>query len=182
MLIFYRLHQRTATRGHVGRTQVRTLLVSRLTLFNCRRGNEVATMKIHHWNDAVNDALIDMSRVEDKRTEEERRILKKLKIVYIPGKARHLVLVMIPTDIYLGISKLVELRSIYVSSTYDYVFAAGRGSDEHVIGNQCVAFVCQEAGITNSQITATKMRHRISTMYAAMDVPARERQTFYDVM
>jgi len=28
-------------------------------------------------------------------------------------------------------------------------------------------------------ISATKMRHHISTLYAAMDVPARERSYFY---
>ena len=47
-------------------------------------------------------------------------------------------------------------------------------------GWHSVQRVCSEANISEpSKITATAMRHRASTIYAAMEVPEHERQLFY---
>ena len=43
--------------------------------------------------------------------------------------------------------------------------------------------MCREAGIENpSLLTATKMRHRASTLHAALEVPEQECDFFYNHM
>lgn len=48
-------------------------LVSRLTLFNARRGGEPSRMMMSEFEDAVNDKWIDWSRVNSVRDEIEKK-------------------------------------------------------------------------------------------------------------
>jgi len=43
--------------------------------------------------------------------------------------------------------------------------------------------VCKDAQVAKPEmLTATKMRHRVSTLYAAIDIPVQQRQFFYKHM
>ena len=75
----------------------------------------------------------------------------KFLLTYQKGKGAKIVPVLIPNDIMPAIRKMVEIRD--------------------------------EAGVALQEnpyrITATKMRHHASTLYALLDIPEQERQSFY---
>lgn len=45
-------------------TELRDLLVCRLTLFNARRGGEPCRLRLREWQDAVQNAWVDESQIE----------------------------------------------------------------------------------------------------------------------
>lgn len=70
-----------------------------------------------------------------------------------------------------------ELReSASVNSSNPYMFLCAQGSDNHVSGWHCVQHVCNMVGNLKKSnlLTATKMRHQASTIYASIDVPEGE--------
>jgi hypothetical protein len=84
----------------------------------------------------------------------------------------------------------VSLRStVAINPVNIYLFPATRNSTWPVMGNQCIAAICVAAGIQapdrvtaakeGNKVTATKMRHRASTIYAGLDVPEKDRKAFY---
>ena len=53
----------------------------------------------------------------------------------------------------------------------------------YVLGWNAINKMCKESKVKKPELlTATMQRHRISTMYAALDVPESERQYFYKHM
>ena len=169
--------------------QLRTLLVCRLTLFNARRSGEPAKLLLKDWSDAENGAWID-PRFQRNLSPADQLLMGQYKLTYIPGKGKSLVPLLFPEDLVPGMQKLVSLRKhVGINPNNRFVFAATRGSTRPVMGNQCIAAVCLAAGVTESgrvtganetsRVTATKVRHRASTMYAGLDVPEKDRATFY---
>jgi len=107
-----------------------------------------------------------------------------LQVCYQSGKGNnHLVPLLVPLDIVEGLRKLVDksVRSrVGIADSNVSVFPSTNGSAGHVSGWHAVHKVCVEAGVRDvHRLTATKMRHRASTLYAAMDLPESERQHFY---
>ena len=161
---------------------LRSLIVSRLTLFNARRGGEPARLTLQEWKDAEQDAWIDQQLIQNVEDPLEKGLLGKFKLAYMSGKGtKYLVPVLIPIDLVPAIKKLVEIRDIVgVRPDNPYLFANMQNSLDYVSGWQCVRDVCKAAGIENhSRLTATTMRHRASTLYALEDVPEQERESFY---
>jgi hypothetical protein len=169
--------------------QLRTLLVCRLTLFNARRGGEPAKLRLTNWVDAEKGSWVDPRAIASLE-EGDRLLTGAYLITWIMGKGKSLVPILFPKDIVMGIRKLVSLRTaIEINPANKFLFPATRGSTNPVMGNQCIAAVCQAAGIQEpdqvtaakepNKITATKMRHRASTIYAGLDVPERDRKAFY---
>ena len=63
------------------------------------------------------------------------------------------------------------------------MFHCTQNSSLHVSGWHAVNRVCKDAHVAKPEmLTATKMRHRVSTLYAALDVPVQEHQFFYKHM
>jgi hypothetical protein len=169
--------------------QLRTLLVCRLTLFNARRGGEPARLRLTSWFDAEKGSWVDPKAVE-RLSEGDRLLTGAYLITWIVGKGKQLVPILFPKDIVKGIRKLVSLRAtVAINPINRYLFPATRNSTRPVMGNQCIAAICLAAGIQapervtaakeGNKITATKMRHRASTVYAGLDVPEKDRKAFY---
>jgi integrase len=159
--------------------RLRSLLACRLTLFNARRGGEPAKMTMQDWLDAESDVWVDKQRTE-KLYDYEKQMLDELKLAYMEGKSRQLVAILIPIDCLPGIRKLVKLRSAMgVNNENTYLFAAGRGSMDHIQGSQAINEVCQATG---TKLTATDIRHRTSTLYALLDLPEKDMRYFYTHM
>ena len=56
-------------------------------------------------------------------------------------------------------------------------------SQDHVIGSHAISRVATTAGVSRpSKFTATKMRHKMSTLYAQLDLPDQDRDLFYKRM
>jgi len=167
-------------------TELRDLTVSRLTLFNARRGGEPSRMSLTEWDDADNSVWLDPLR-QQAMTESEVSLFQGMKLTYQGGKGNnHLVPILIPHDTIHAMRTLSnkEVRVMSdVSGSNEYMFPCTQQSDTHVGGWHAVKRICVDAQIENHEmLTATKMRHRISTIYAAIDVPEADRPFFYKHM
>lgn len=164
---------------------LRDSLCSRLTLFNARRGGEPSRLKLSHFVDAVSKRWINKAKVLEL-PEWERRLCDELLIAYQPGKGNHLVPVLIPSDCLKGLDIIsnTDTREIAgVSDSNTYLFPNTNKSPDHVIGWDATNKMCLEAGVCNpNQLTASKQRHRISTIYCALGAPENEREYFYKHM
>jgi hypothetical protein len=162
--------------------RLRSLVVSRLTLFNARRGGEPARLHLQEWLDAENDSWIDKQLVMNVDDPLEKELLGKFKLAFQPGKgSRSLVPVLIPLDTVEAVRKLVDIRTaVGVNIENPYLFPYTQKSDGFVSGWHSVHEVSSAAGVQfPARLTATRMRHRASTLYALEDVPDKERDAFY---
>jgi len=162
--------------------ELRDLVVSRLTLFNARRGGEPARLLVSEWKDGENGVWFDRNRIE-KLSEEDARLFSEMMLTYQSGKGdKHLVPVLIPRDVVKGMEILCdpEVRDqADVLERNIFMFPATHKSTVHVNGWHSVSRICSAAEVEAGKVTATKQRHRISTLYASLDVSETERPMFY---
>ena len=106
--------------------------------------------------------------------------------MYQTGKGiNHLVPVIVPTDTTEAVKKVADVEVRKVCGILDdnlYLFPNALMSLCQVSGWHVISRVCEKAGIEEHEVTATKMQHLASTMYAALDVPKAERSAFYTHM
>lgn len=159
--------------------QLRNLVCCRLTIFNARRGGEPARMTVDQWESR--DKWVNQSKL----TEEEKKYFKEMTVMYSTGKGNHLVSTIVPVDCIDGINILVD-ESIREASGVlkenKFLFPS-LSSLKHCSGWDCTNYACTKSGVGHaSSINATNNRGRLSTAYAAMDVPKHERELFYKHM
>ena len=167
--------------------ELRDLTVCRLTVFNARRDGEPAKLAVSEWKDAENNSWLNSSRFQTAATDSELALFRNLKVTYQSGKgSNHLVPVLIPSDVVAAMKVLscpAAREMADVQCNNNYMFPCTQQSSTHVIGWQAAHRVCIDANVDQpDRLTATKMRHRVSTLYAAMDIPEAERQFFYKHM
>lgn len=167
--------------------KLRDLTVTRLTLFNARRGGEPCRLKINEWQEAKEGVWIDKQKADAVDDPLHREMLDSYKVTYQTGKGNnHLVPILFPKDTVEAMNRLcdVEAREMAgIPNDNMYVFACTQNSSSHVSGWLALDTVCKEAGIQNkARINATKNRHRVSTMYAAFDLPEAKRALFFKHM
>ncbi|KAJ8046374.1 hypothetical protein HOLleu_05024 [Holothuria leucospilota] len=168
-------------------SKLRNLTVSRLTLFNARRGGEPSRMSLEEWQQASSNAWIDKQKASLISDPLEKHLLNDLKITYQAGKGNnHLVPILFPADCIAAMELLTckEVRATAgVKAENQYVFACTQTSSNHVSGWHAMNGICDDANVVNkSNLTATKNRHRISTIYASFDLPENERTLFFKHM
>ena len=165
--------------------ELRDLADCRLTLFNARRGGEPARLMLSNWEDEKNDAWLHKDCLSHM-AEEERSFFSQMKVMYQSGKRNHLVLFLVPADTTAALDKLCDSETraqSRVADTNRYLFPSTHQSPDHVYGWYAMNCVAQCAGVKVVKlITATKMRHRVSTIYASLDVPLNQRQNLYRYM
>lgn len=167
--------------------QLRDLVVARLTLFNARRGGEPCRLKINEWNEALQDVWIDKQRTDAVDDPIGKELLENIKVTYQTGKGNnHLVPVLFPKDTVEAMKLLTDKETRTAAGVHeanDYVFASTQNSSFHVSGWHALNGISSAAGIHNTaHINATKNRHRVSTLYAAMDLPQSKRELFFKHM
>lgn len=62
--------------------KMRNLIVSRLTMFNARRGGEPARITMKEWEEAANDSWVDPQLVETVKDPLEKALFKQFKLAY----------------------------------------------------------------------------------------------------
>ena len=162
--------------------ELRSLLVCRLTLYNGRRGGEPARLLLKEWIDAETDAWVSQNLVDCIKDPVEKLLIGKFKLAYQRGKgARKMVPILVPLGMVKAMSSFVKMRSSCdVLPDNPYLFASIKSTDGHAVGWQAVNSISIKAGVSNpSLLTATRMRHRASTIYALQDVNEQERHAFY---
>jgi integrase len=161
------------------------LINTRVTLFNGRRGGEPSRMLLSQLRDAENDLWVPEINPNIKDPLEQ-HLLTTTKIAYMGGKGKgknSLVSVLLPEDTMKGLRILADeqcRKDAGINPQNPYVFPL----TENSLGNRCgwkaLQSVAEKAQVPkDANMTATAFRHRISTLYAAMDVPADERNHMY---
>jgi len=163
--------------------ELRDLVLSRLTLFNARRGGEPARLTLSEWQEAVDGQWLDSAAIGNS-TDLEQRLFREFRITYQTGKGNnHLVPILFPLDTCQGMMKLTDqtVRSfVGIHQNNVYAFPNSKHSLDHVSGWHSVHRVSTDADIQCPELlNPTKMRHLISTLYAARDVPEQDRRLFY---
>lgn len=153
--------------------ELRNLACSRLTMFNARRGGEPCRMTIDHWQDR-----------KKWRNEKDEQFFKDIELTYCTGKGNHLISILIPKDTIQAMEILSNCsirKQARVMDTNQFLFPSTTSND-HISGWEATSRVVQQAGLNTTVINATNNRGRISTLYAALDVPERERELFFKHM
>ena len=163
--------------------ELRDLVLSRLTLFNARRGGEPARLTMTEWQEAVEGRWLNSTSVNNS-SDIERQLFREFKLTYQTGKGNnHLVPVLFPSDIVTATERLCDSAvrtSCGIHKNNAYVFPNSKHSLDHVSGWHSVNRVATDAKIHSPELlNPTKMRHLVSTLYAARDVPEKDRQLFY---
>ena len=161
--------------------EMRNIACTRITLVNGRRRGEVARFLVENWNDAESNAWIDDQRIQNL-DEADKALIKALKITYMTGKGKHHTVPLIfPPDTVPSIQKLVDPKIRIISGVLksnNYVFPSTRQSEL-----SAMKVICNLLPLKNPNIiTATCFRHRISALFAALDVPQHDKELFYNHM
>ena len=165
--------------------ELRDLSDCRLTMFNARRGGEPARLTIDNWMDARNNVRLNQERLVEM-DEVDKRLFSEMKVMYQSGKGTRLVPVLVPPDTLQALDKLCDSytrNDCGVLPSNRYLFPSTQNSEEHIYGWYAVHKVCVAAGVQEPRLlTATKMRHRVSTHYASLEIPEAQITFFYKHM
>ena len=162
--------------------QLRNLILTRLLLFNARRGEEPSRMNVSDWHNAkevqwIPPAVQNIASVTDKQ------IIKKFKLAQLVGKSS-IVPLLVPEDCWKGMDFLtdVEIRlQCGVNENNYYVFASTEDKESRARGWDAVASIINKVKYRlklPNNITATKQRHRAATCYASLDISPVEEEAF----
>ncbi len=163
--------------------EVRSIVISRLTIFNARRGGEPARLTLKQWEDAKTGSWLDQSAI-GRLDDNDKNILQNFKICYQAEKGiKHVVPVIIPKDTVSALNFLADqrIRLQYGILPSNYFVFATKGSDDHASGWHAVKEVCIAAGV-KGHVNATGVRHRASTVHASLQLPNKENRYFYSHM
>ncbi|XP_061182956.1 uncharacterized protein LOC133191225 [Saccostrea echinata] len=159
---------------------LRSLVVARLTLFNARRGEEASRLLISEWEEAEKGVWLPDEELEKITDPAEQYLLGQFKLAYLKGKGKKYVPILIPNDLLSAIQVIKRDRFLFgIREENPFLFATKIGLS-HCSGWHAVAKVCAETGI--HIITATKMRHRLSCIYASLDMSAENQKIFLQHM
>ncbi|XP_057298490.1 uncharacterized protein LOC130629354 isoform X2 [Hydractinia symbiolongicarpus] len=164
--------------------ELRDASCARLTLFNARRGGEAARLLLSEWEDAKSDAWIDSQRVEAIEDPIEKKLMSTLKITYQMGKGNFkLVPVLIPEDVQKALIMLADKKirkDVGISDQNKYLFPSTQGSECHASGWHVIQNLCSKLELKSSgTITATKQRHRVSTLFASLELSKSDREAIF---
>ena len=136
------------------------------------------------WEAAKNNRWIKQSNLNDLNQNRRDSIISN-KLIYQGGKGNgKLVPVIIVKEIVDTlnlISNEVIREKCGVSPFNKYLFASTQGSLDHVAGYNTLQTITVEAGVTKN-LTATKMRHRASTLFGELEMSLAQREFFYSHM
>lgn len=102
------------------------------------------------------------------------------------GKNTHLVPIIYPLDTLKSLEILsdpVIRKQATVEPSNPYLFPSTRNSEFHLSGWHGFDNICKKVDLKEPQnITFTKNRHLISSLYSIMELPEDQRSSFYDHM
>ena len=147
---------------------------------------EVSILQLDDWGDGKDDGWIDQQRVS-KLSKGDQMLVKSLKMIYIPGKGnRHVVPLLIPSDCVEAMEKIVHKdtrKNAGVAVGNDFIFPSTKHSELNMSGWHALKDICGNIDLQKSElINAANNRHRVSTLYAALDIPKEDREIFYKHM
>ena len=162
--------------------ELRDNVITRLTLFNARRGGEPSRLFAKNWLDAEKNKWLDQQMI-DNLDPIDQHLAKTLKVGYQGGKGLGLVPVLFPEDTHKAIRTLCDedvRRDCQIAAGNAYLFPSIRSMD-HVSGWHALHRVCDDISDLQSPqtLTATKNRHRVSMKFALLDIPQQDRGAIF---
>ena len=149
--------------------KLRKFLVTRLIFFNGRRVNEPGRITIKEMELAFANAWINQSAVGNLSTTAQKEILDHFYISYVPSKnSGNIVDLLIPKKLKPYIDILMNPLNRLVATVNPknkFLFAQTNNSMDHCSGWHDVDSVVKASKIKS--VTATDIRHLLSTMFAA---------------
>ncbi|GFO11656.1 histone-lysine N-methyltransferase setd8-a [Plakobranchus ocellatus] len=147
------------------------------------KGCEPARLTVYEWREAITGTWIDPNLIERINGPMEKYLIDNLKFAYQAEKGSHkLVPVLFPKDTLEPISNLLEERTnCNVAEDNILLFPNTGLSIDHASGYHClktVVYSCPNLQQPHLLI-ADKLRHRVSTLFAQLDLPAENREMFY---
>ncbi|KAL3870920.1 hypothetical protein ACJMK2_038948 [Sinanodonta woodiana] len=158
---------------------LRSLVVCRLTLYNGRRGEEPSRMLLSQWADAEDGVWLPSDQVLKIEDDAEKYLVGQFRLAYLHGKGRKFVPVLLPEDTIEAIKLLVAQRQSHGIKENNIFLFGTKSSSSNCSGWHSVKSVCIQAQV---KINATKNRHRISTIYASLDMSLEHQRIFLDHM
>ena len=166
--------------------ELRDCTCTRLTLLNARRGGEPARLMLSDYYEAENQSWKDQQRLLDFDPLDQ-LLINSIKIMYMTGKwNNHLVQLLIPEDSVAAMKKLADIetkKEVNIPADNVYLFASTQGSSVHASGWHAFHNVCDKLLLKKPEnMKATSNRHRVSTLFASLDLPKKECALFFKHM
>lgn len=147
------------------------LIMTRLIIFNKRRGGEVSKLLLKtytdrpDWKKHTNDDILESMQGL------ERELLKRIDLVQIPGKKGRKVPVLITDDIKEGLEVLNAKRKLVgIPSTNPFLFAS-RSTNGYLNNWQAMNLITHEAKLMNPDlVTSTRLRKYNATVSQLFDL------------
>lgn len=160
---------------------LRSLVVARLTLFNARRGEEASRILLSEWEEAEKGARLPDNKVIKVTDHAEQYLSGKFMWAYLHGKGKKYVPILIPNDLLSAIQVIRSDRHKFgVREDNPFLFATENDPSSYCAGWHAVAEVCGKTDIRMS--SETKMRHRLSSIYASLDMSPENQEIFLLLM
>ena len=138
-------------------------------------------MTIKDFEAAINKDWIDPQLVENMGDVDTYH-LDTYDVVYLLGKGGKMVPILIPNDTRKPMETLLEQRiTADIPENNHFLFPNTGFSMDHVNGYSAVkAIINMVADLEKPKLLiADKFRHRASTLFAILDIPEQNRETFY---
>ena len=137
--------------------------------------------------EAVEGDWLDNERVKQwQLTPLEKKLIESTKITYMIGKNSNLVPVIFPSDVIQALQILscnVARSKAHVLKENPYLFPSTRFSEFHLSGWHGFDEICKGVELEKREnITFTKNRHLVSTIYSMMELPKDQHEDFYNHM
>ena len=95
-------------------TWLRSLVDSRHTLYNARRGEEGSRILLKEWIDALNNVWVPPEQIQKVNDVGEQYLVGKFKLAYLHGKGKMFVPVLVPLDLVDAVSLLIKHRALRI--------------------------------------------------------------------
>lgn len=151
--------------------------LSRIILFNKRRGGEMSRITLSQYASNPNWSEESTQELQESLTPLERELAKSMKLVQIPGKRGRTVPVLLREEMVSAINLLISTRlSVGVNPHNPYIFARpNKDSLNNIRGPDALRSVVERAGLISPQaITSTKLRKYTATVCQVFNLQERE--------
>ena len=151
--------------------QLAEITLSRMTLFNKRRGGEAAQLLVAHYLERPDWQAKSNSEIVSSLMPIEKELLKRMDMVQIPGKRLNTVPILLTPDVKESMDVLLETRPVVgIPSTNPYFFPSF-STDGHLDPCQVIQRVARLAGVEKPEtITTTNARKYVATMMQLFDL------------
>ena len=112
---------------------LRSLVVSRITLYNGRRGEEGSRLLIKEWQDAIEGTWLPAEQV-NIQDEAEQYLIGQYRLAYIHGKGRKFVPILIPIDVIAAGHLLLKHREAHGVTPENIFLFPTKFSNSHCSG------------------------------------------------